>query len=62
MENNYYKAPDGKVYVRKADGFVMGNDIYLGTFIDGSEDVIDNYEIMDADTDSDSDTEQEQQA
>ena len=34
-----YRADEGKTIVRKADGFDMGESIYLG-----EEDSIDNYE------------------
>lgn len=44
MENNYYKATDGKTFKRKVDGFIMGNELYLGKFIDWTDDVIENYE------------------
>ena len=43
-ETNYYKAKEGYTYKRKIDGFIMGNEIYLGLFIDGTQDVIENYE------------------
>ena len=43
-ETNYYKAKEGYTYKRKVDNFIMGNELYLGKFIDGTEDVIDNYE------------------
>lgn len=43
----HYTAPEGKTYRRRVDGFVMGNDMYLGKFIDGTEDVIENYEVID---------------
>ena len=42
-----YKAAEGKTFLRKVDGFIMGNQMYLGLFIDGTEDVIDNYEEVD---------------
>ena len=41
--NNHYIADEGKTFVRLIDGKVMGNDLYLGLFVDGSEDTIDNY-------------------
>ena len=44
METNYYKAKEGYTYKRKVDNFTMGNELYLGLFIDGAEDVIANYE------------------
>lgn len=47
MENNYYKAAEGKTFVRIEDGFIMGNDLYLGLYIDGSEDKIENYKEID---------------
>lgn len=47
MEENtyykYYKAKEGYIFKRKVDNFIMGKDLYLGLFIDGSEDTIDNY-------------------
>lgn len=43
-ETNHYKAKEGYTYKRKIDGFIMGNELYLGLFIDGTQDVIDNYE------------------
>lgn len=43
-ETNYYKAKEGYTYKRKVDDFIMGNELYLGLFIDGTDDVIDNYE------------------
>lgn len=43
-ETNHYKAKEGYTYKRKVDNFIMGNELYLGKFIDGTEDVIDNYE------------------
>ncbi len=36
---NYYKAKEGKTFIRKADGFDMGEEIWLGEF-----DTIENYE------------------
>lgn len=36
---NYYKAKEGKTFIRKADGFDMGQEIWLG-----ENDNIDNYE------------------
>ena len=30
MENNIIVASEGKVFRRKADGFIVGNKIYLG--------------------------------
>jgi hypothetical protein len=50
MDNKYYKAKEGYTYKRIVDGFIMGNDLYLGDFIDGSEDVITNYEEVIDDT------------
>lgn len=44
MENTkYYKASDGKVFKRIIDDFIMGKDLYLGQFIDGTVDTIENY-------------------
>ena len=42
-DNNHYIADEGKTFVRLIDGKIMGNDLYLGLFVDGSEDTIDNY-------------------
>ena len=50
METNHYIAQEGMTYRRKVDGYIMGNELYLGLFIDGTEDVIENYEEVD-DTD-----------
>ena len=43
-ETNYYKAKDSYTYKRKIDGYIMGTELYLGLFIDGTDDVINNYE------------------
>ena len=43
MESKHYIAKDGYTYVRKVDGFRMGDELYLYNFIDGTEDVIENY-------------------
>lgn len=40
----YYTAAEGMTYKRIVDGVIVGSSIYLGKFIDGSDDVIDNYE------------------
>lgn len=50
MESNYYKAKEGMTYRRKVDGFIMGNELYLGKFIDGTDDVIENYEEVEDET------------
>ena len=42
-DNNHYIADKGKTFVRIIDNKIMGNELYLGLFIDGSEDTIDNY-------------------
>lgn len=42
-DNNHYIADEGKTFVRFIDNKIMGNDLYLGLFVDGSEDTIDNY-------------------
>lgn len=39
----HYKSSKGMVYKRIVDDFIMGNELYLGEFIDGTEDVIENY-------------------
>lgn len=43
METNHYIAQEGMTYQRKVDGYIMGNELYLGKFIDDTEDVIENY-------------------
>lgn len=43
MENKHYIAQEGMIYQRKIDGYLMGNELFLGKFIDGTEDTIDNY-------------------
>ena len=43
-ETNYYKTKEGYTFKRKIDNSIMGNELYLGLFIDGTDDVIDNYE------------------
>ena len=49
-ETNHYKAKEGYTFKRKVDNFIMGNELYLGLFIDGTQDVIDNYEeVVDPD-------------
>lgn len=49
-ETNHYKAKEGYTYKRKIDGYIMGNELYLGKFIDGTDDVIENYEeVVDQD-------------
>ena len=50
MERKKYTASEGKTFRRKVDGLLMGNQMYLGLFIDGTEDAIENYEEVD-DTD-----------
>lgn len=42
-DNNYYIADKGKTFVRIIDSKIIGNDLYLGLFVDGNEDTIDNY-------------------
>ena len=42
-DNNHYIADEGKTFVRLIDNKIMGNERYLGLFVDGSEDTIDNY-------------------
>ena len=42
-DNNHYIADEGKTFVRLIDNKIMGNYLYLGLFVDGSEDTIDNY-------------------
>lgn len=53
MKTNHYKAQEGMTYQRKVDGYIMGNELYLGKFIDGTDDVIENYEeIPDPDSEA----------
>lgn len=47
ISNNCYKASEGKLYQRIVDGFRMGDTLYLGKFIDGTVDVIENYVEVD---------------
>lgn len=44
MEKRIYNANEGMTYRRRVDGFIMGNRLILGKFIDGTDDVIENYE------------------
>jgi hypothetical protein len=44
MKTNHYIAQEGMTYRRKIDWHIMGNELYLGKFIDGTDDVIENYE------------------
>lgn len=44
MEFTHVTAEKGMTFKRKIDGYIMGNDMYLGLFVDGSVDTIDNYE------------------
>jgi hypothetical protein len=44
MEKRIYNANEGITYRRRVDGHIMGNKLILGKFIDGTEDVIENYE------------------
>lgn len=37
--NRYYRAEEGKTFIRKADGFDMGNEMWLG-----ESDTIEKYE------------------
>ena len=43
MEFTHVIAEKGMTFKRKIDGYIMGNEMYLGLFIDGSIDTIDNY-------------------
>ena len=38
--NRYYVAEEGYTYIRKTDGFDMGNELWLG-----ENDSIENYEV-----------------
>ena len=42
MEYAHHKAKEGYTFKRKVDNFIMGNELYLGKFIDGTDDVIEN--------------------
>lgn len=44
MEKKIYNASEGMTYRRRVDGHIMGNRMILGKFIDGTDDVIENYE------------------
>ena len=44
MEYTHLKAKEGYTFKCKVDKFIMGNELYLGKFIDGTDDVIENYE------------------
>lgn len=46
-EPNHYIADEGKTFNRKEDNFIMGNDMYLYDYIDGTPDKIENYEEVD---------------
>lgn len=55
-EPNHYTADEGKTFLRKVDNFIMGSDMYLYNFIDGTPDVIENYtEIDDPNPNEDND-------
>ena len=56
MTDNHYIAQEGMTYRRKVDGYIMGNELYLGKFIDGTDDAIENYEEVE---DSESKEEEE---
>ena len=42
VKNNIYVAKEGHTFIRKSDGFDMGDSIQLG-YINGVKDSIDNY-------------------
>jgi hypothetical protein len=44
MKKKIYNASEGMTYRRRVDGHIMGNRMILGKFIDGTDDVIENYE------------------
>ena len=46
-EPNHYTADEGKTFRRIEDSFIMGNDMYLYNYIDGTPDNIENYEEVD---------------
>ena len=43
---NYWIADEGKTFIRKSDGYDMGDGIQLGyiNYSEGEKDIIDNYE------------------
>ena len=43
-KQRYYRASEGMIYKRKIDGAIVGRSLYLGKFIDGYIDIIENYE------------------
>lgn len=43
MENHYI-AQEGFTFKRKVDDYIMGSELYLYNFIDGTPDKIENYE------------------
>ena len=43
MENHYI-AQEGFTFKRKVDNYIMGPELYLYNFIDGTPDKIENYE------------------
>lgn len=43
----HYTADERKTFMRIEDGFIMGNDMYIGKYIDGTDDVIGNYVEID---------------
>jgi len=49
-EPNYYKADKDKTFVRKDNGSLMGDAIFLGGLPDGTPDSIDNYKEVDAES------------
>lgn len=52
-EPNHYTADENKTFIRKIDDFNMGNDMYLYDFIDGTKDVIENYEEKEIEKEND---------
>lgn len=46
-EPNHYTADEGKTFLRVTDNFIMGTDMYLYSFIDGTPDTIENYTEID---------------
>lgn len=43
MDNKHFKAEKGMTYQRVVDGYRMGDELFLNKFIDGTDDVIENY-------------------
>lgn len=46
---NHYIADEGKTFKRIEDNFIMGNNMFLYNYIDGTPDNIENYEEVSED-------------